>query len=402
MSAHHGRRSRGTTFVRIVTGRRKHPVNAHHTQVAFLSASSRLSPHSLITRWPSIQNHTALLSSATQSEIDDDPDRQAYDRIVTRLREQGEEELLASLTFELWKTFKGAERGEQPVPTERVELTKNDLMDLADVPLPEEIIDQTKEPPKFIGDTYLNNALMLLEAEYQQETDYAAYRVAPMTFTRFSRGGKTTMLYEMGNRLKAKRMNPLFVSFNEGSLYSTGAKGEQAFAPTLLDSVYLRAAWAAAKTETREAVAERAGVAVDRLRFSDWLKHVSVTRETIDNWLGDQPCVMLIDELNKVVKRERYLHMENDLGEYLKTDFLLKGQRYFVFSSHVTTIKNDLRKFLNCDSNRPVLQPRLPVIGVEDLKHVRDFYGASPAVTCWAGRSPALLWVSRNYKIANG
>ncbi len=46
-------------------------------------------------------------------------------------------------------------------------------------------------------------------------------------------------------------------------------------------------------------------------------------------WLNDTPCLLLIDELN-------LLNLFSD-GEFIKDPFLMKSNRYCVFSSHIVS-----------------------------------------------------------------
>ncbi|CEM00526.1 unnamed protein product [Vitrella brassicaformis CCMP3155] len=155
--------------------------------------------------------------------------------------------------------------------------------------------------------------------------------------------------------------------------------------------LFMRLAWVAAKDGLKEKVAEAAGRDVARLGFEGFISHARVDQETIDAWLSSQPCVLLIDELNQFVRPDRDSSEYQELGKYLKSTFLLRKNRYFLFTTHVAATSSSLNHFLASDSNRPVLQPQLPVIDEQDLGRMRSLLRAKPGEICWAGRSPGLI-----------
>ncbi|CEM00199.1 unnamed protein product [Vitrella brassicaformis CCMP3155] len=271
---------------------------------------------------------------------------------------------------------------------EPVQVTVSDLHLPADVPLPELEIS---EPPEFIGASAVNKVYALLLPEYRQATDFTDHRVAPMSLTRFSRGGKTRMLTEVGRKLKEEGLSPIYIGFCD----QTALKRREG---TTTRPLLMRLAWAAAKDELKEKVAKAAGEDVADLYFDHFASHANVDQETVDAWLSSHPCVLLIDELNQFVRPERDSSEYQELGKYLKSTFLLRKNRYFVFTTHVAATSSSLNDFLASDSNRPVLQPQLPVIDEQDLSHVRSLLRAKPGEVCWAGRSPGLICDWRHTK----
>ncbi len=59
------------------------------------------------------------------------------------------------------------------------------------------------------------------------KTDDAEYRVPPLALTRFARGGKTTTLSEIYDRLKRNGLNPILITFSgQGSRAYLQRQGE--------------------------------------------------------------------------------------------------------------------------------------------------------------------------------
>jgi hypothetical protein len=82
-----------------------------------------------------------------------------------------------------------------------------------------------------------------------------------------------------------------------------------------------------------------------------------VDEKWVEDWLGNQKCILFIDELN-------VLHdaIDANLASFLKNIFLLRFGRGMVFSSHVPSLNRKLSDFMNSDGNREVITRPLPVI----------------------------------------
>jgi hypothetical protein len=90
-----------------------------------------------------------------------------------------------------------------------------------------------------------------------------------------------------------------------------------------------------------------------------------VTKDVIIDWLGNKPCLLLIDELNVCTKNTTDDAKEK-IYSFLKTCFLIENNRYFVFSSHVISTSTEAGIYLEPSaSNREIILrwlPRIPDI----------------------------------------
>ncbi|KAI3656268.1 hypothetical protein MP638_002009 [Amoeboaphelidium occidentale] len=185
------------------------------------------------------------------------------------------------------------------------------------------------------------NELMLKE-----ETD--TYCIPPMAFVRCSRGGKTRALLETASMLKAQSpgLAVIYVSFNN-----------------LTDLI---------RSETDGLAALRRRIAYYSLKeapknndaFGDY-RRMDFLESNLLNWLGNSKCVLFVDELNLLGDR-----LNSELADFIKSRFLARKGRYFVFSSHKATTAVDLSNFMESQSNRGVLTPGLPL--VTNVQKARD------------------------------
>ncbi|CEM03587.1 unnamed protein product [Vitrella brassicaformis CCMP3155] len=294
-----------------------------------LGTINRMRPSAATARWPSMRRHTALLSAvATQAETAGD----------------------------------SSEAVGKPSLEGRVELTVDDLLPTADVPLPR--VDLTTEPEVFIGSDYMDKAYSLLLREYGRYDDSSA-RVMPMSFVGFQGAGKTRMLKELSKKLRQEGIPAIFIPFGDETEYNIDTEGAST---PLFDSLNLRLAWAAATDEARARVARAANVDVDKLNFTMWLRHAFISERTAREWLDYHPCLLLIDDLHRFATLqgdERY-EAEGKVGRYLKCNFLNRRDRHFVFAepNNATTVSGDFLSFLDPMFRkwRDLLRPELPLI----------------------------------------
>ncbi|CEL92040.1 unnamed protein product [Vitrella brassicaformis CCMP3155] len=249
---------------------------------------------------------------------------------------------------------------------------------------------QRREPAKYIGQNVIGvtatpaSITALLKAR-----DSGPFRVGPTVVTRFSRGGKTRMLKEIAKQLRAAKIPVLPITFND----ETSLDPKESSSRTLIESILLRIGWSAAKNETIEAVGKELGKEV--VNFGVWVGAVSVTEEVILQWLGDRPCVLMIDELNQLLKKKTpYVEgsPEAIVAAYLKTNWLGQPDRFLVFSSHVLTTSTNLQGFWVAGlGDRPMQQLRMPLI--ENVAEAREVISdaADEGQMCWVGRAPGLL-----------
>jgi len=235
--------------------------------------------------------------------------------------------------------------------------------------------------------------------------DSSSKRVRPMSFVGFQGAGKSRMLKELSKKLREEGIPAIFISFGDETDYDVDTEGAST---PLADSLNLRLAWAAATDDARARVARAANVDVDKLNFTMWLEHASINERTAYEWLNHQPCVtdnrtlkyhrqpcvLLIDDLNRfaTVKRGERSKAVDRVGAHLRCEFLNEVERHIVFAepNNVTTV-SDGRSLLEMLQKRHLLRPELPFIKENDLEQALKWNVTRGAI-CWAGRSPGLVW----------
>jgi hypothetical protein len=201
---------------------------------------------------------------------------------------------------------------------------------------PEEVVINVEtEPPFIASDNWLEDVTETIKTQ-MEEADGPS-RVPPMALMRCSRGGKTRALKEIGKSLKSQLPNAaiIYISFNNNSQL----KARELTDP--LAALRRRIAYAAMKDKPKD--------------FDD-IGDRDFREKDLNVWLGDLPCVLLIDELNLVTS------LNSDFAYYLKENFLSSKGRYFVFSSHIVTTAQKLSDCMESVSNRPLLAPQLPTV----------------------------------------
>ncbi|KAI3660472.1 hypothetical protein MP638_004301 [Amoeboaphelidium occidentale] len=224
------------------------------------------------------------------------------------------------------------------------------------------------------------------------ESDVVTDRIPPMAFVRCSRGGKTRALLEIASMLKAQSpgLAVIYVSFNNATevdasetdglaaLRKTRALKEiasmlKAQSPGLAVIYVSFNNWTNLKySETDGLAALRRRIAYYSLKeaprnndaFEDYRK-MEFSESDLLNWLGDNECVLFVDELNLLGDR-----LNSEFAHFIKSRFLARKGRYFVFSSHKATTAVDLSNFMESQSNRGVLTPGLPL--VTNVQKARD------------------------------
>jgi hypothetical protein len=236
---------------------------------------------------------------------------------------------------------------------------------------------EEENPPTFTApDNWLQSICEEIVLWKQQE-DTAAVRVPPLCLARCSRGGKTRSLYEIAKFLKEqwKDTAVVYVTFNAWSEIQEWEQHDP------VGALFRRIAFAALKGRSYK----------DSVKQYRYMKNQEVSKAWIEKWLGEQPCVLLIDELNKVKNLERPDSNSESLAKVLKDMFLTEKGRYFVFSSHLATTGDRLAEYMESTSAREVLKRALPLIpslqaARVNLKNVDlrvqevYFYGLVPAL----------------------
>ena len=135
-------------------------------------------------------------------------------------------------------------------------------------------------PPFMMGEWLTERVSEICEQYCMQDAPDGSYRKPPMTLVRCSCGGKTRGLCEMAHALKSKLPDAaiLRISLNDATNLSSCEQNDP------VGAVCRQIAFAA------QLVAPTS--------FNTF--HVHVSRDDIQTWLRDRPCMLLVDELNKL------------------------------------------------------------------------------------------------------
>ncbi|CEM16866.1 unnamed protein product [Vitrella brassicaformis CCMP3155] len=250
--------------------------------------------------------------------------------------------------------------------------------------------DPSQRQP-YIGQERVGDILRKLVGRYEANDGDHVVRVEPMVITRFSRGGKTRLMKQIGAGLHTQGIPALFITFNE----QTTPTDFELSACSPLQSISLRIAWATATPEALEKVAQALKKPVAELTFDDWVRTVSVSHRTIKEWLGSGPLVLFVDELNQRIPSNTVFEEEPlalELADFVLQHFLNKRQRYFVFSSQVAALGNSLLRYYSRFGFRGVYKLQIP--RVERISAVTESgicSGTHAGIVSWTGRVPGLL-----------
>jgi hypothetical protein len=206
-----------------------------------------------------------------------------------------------------------------------------------------------------------------------------------MGLVRFTRGGKSRALREIARYLKSqfKDMGVISVSMNEDTPLSDEEQNDP------LTALCLRIAFAARKDKS--------------VQFDAFRNTYYVTRDVIDDWLNssNEPIVLLVDELNLLEGLGAATQPRPDLEQprtrmdvpsFLKKNFLVGPNRYFIFTSHVSSTSAKLSVYMDSVSGRTVLIKKLPVVtSLLDARKKLKIPKLSAVMTIYCGLSPALL-----------
>jgi hypothetical protein len=232
------------------------------------------------------------------------------------------------------------------------------------------------EPPFCAEEGWMDACFAELQAGMNsQETNLS--RVQPMALIRCSRGGKTRALLELKKLFHQRVPNiaVIYVSFNDFSSLESWELRDP------IAALCRRIAFSA----LRERNATREGFKV--------FNRTLVLEYDIINWLGDIPCLLLIDELNV---------MELDhfgaplMAAFLKETFLYQRGRYFAFSSHVLPSGHGLADFMDSISERGIIIRQLPLIpSMADARNKFQWPDLTVRQALFRGRVPALISYTR-------
>jgi hypothetical protein len=214
--------------------------------------------------------------------------------------------------------------------------------------------------------------------------DSGGARVAPLAFIRCSRGGKTRALEEVAKSLRTAAPNVavLFVSFSFNDC--SGARAWEHADP--VRALCCRIAFAALFTDD-----DAAPTAAQYAQFADaW-----VTANDVESWLGDRPCLLLIDELNVLEMEDE---KERGLAYFLKSIFLTTKGRFFVFTSHRLPPPGTGVTFFmdHALSERVLIVEMLPLCpSVVDAQEKLGWDVITVREALYRGRVPALIFCTR-------
>jgi hypothetical protein len=140
-------------------------------------------------------------------------------------------------------------------------------------------------------------------------------KVPPLCISRFSKGGKTTILRYLFERLKADGFSPIIVSFN-GNFKAGGDSVLQAFCGHI-----------AMQFVDQHRVQSSSEIYCEPQNLIEWITATCMNR----------PVVLLIDELNQIS-----VPLHSSVSEFLKRAFLDVENRYLIFTTHVPLVLDNV------------------------------------------------------------
>ena len=198
---------------------------------------------------------------------------------------------------------------------------------------------------KFVNQKWLNEAMTIVRENCAKE-DNSVERVPPMGFICCHRGGKTRALKEIGIAIKASMPDTVVLSVSLAEYLPCESEKND-----LVTALCHRIAYFALDTVTKNSIRG----------FYDFRKNTCIDELSIIKWLGNQKCVLLIDDLNvgtadikKKVLRRFY--------KFLKDNFLSQAGRYLVFTSHAVSTTEQLLDYIDSVSKRWIVIKELPVV----------------------------------------
>ncbi|CAJ1335213.1 unnamed protein product [Effrenium voratum] len=231
------------------------------------------------------------------------------------------------------------------------------------------------QPDKFVDlDVRVENCVNVVMKHLPKETEGTTVRVPPAMLSRCMRGGKTTMLYKVFDKLKATKTQPIFISFNGDSLIHR--LDDEKPLHTMLRAI------AVALMKNKPANREEA----ERVRCS---------KEALKEYLEDKKdVVLLVDELNVLLKPNQADNYQ-DVGMFLRETFLDPAGRHLVFSTHIPT-STGLDRVLGKGAGSSREAETIPMPRCADMEQLRAMHPACDALTpleaVYLGYVPALIF----------
>lgn len=251
------------------------------------------------------------------------------------------------------------------------------------------------QTPPFVPPRWIDETVRIVLDNFTKSDDVCgALRVPPMALARCSRGGKTRALLEIGQALRTAGIVVIDVSFAD---YSDVEQWEQ---EDPLGALCRRIAFAG--LQGRNMLHSRA----------EWLdyKNTSVTGKQIRQWIGAQPCVLLIDELDaldglQVAGATASLSRGiEELVEFVQEVFIAPAGRYCVFTSHVVATAQLLERYMEpTHSGRDVIVRGLPIIeSVQTAREAFNWPELSVRQALYYGLVPSLIFEARKSELRPG
>ncbi|CAJ1357168.1 unnamed protein product, partial [Effrenium voratum] len=230
-------------------------------------------------------------------------------------------------------------------------------------------------PKRFLElDSCVDDCMQAVQDNLPLVTKSTKPRVPPAMLSRCMRGGKTTMLCKVFDRLKKEEKLPIFISFNGDSLVSK-LDGEK-----VLDTM-LRAI-AVSLMKNKPADKKDA----ERVRCSE---------KALKAYLADkQDVVLVVDELNVLLKANP-TDGHQDAGRFLREMFLDPAGRHLVFSTHIPTSAGlDQVLGKGAGSSRTVIPIKMPRCAeVQRLRGMHPNCAAlTPLEAVYFGYIPSLIY----------
>ena len=234
-------------------------------------------------------------------------------------------------------------------------------------------------------DACVEACMGLIEKYINQSDGSVTNRVPPTCAARCARGGKTTFLQKLGERLAEAQYLPIFVSFNGESPVK---RRDNELADEWL---YRTIAYAllGANSSLRQDVAAKFGT-------------VTCRESTLQPYFKSQKnVVLLVDELNQLLLKSpnnANRDAERQAARFMKDVFLGAEGAYMVFTSHVQSTGLDLTQYMEGNSVRGLEITGLPFAAeLEELQTMSTaFSGLTHMKAAYYSRVPALLWSSHD------
>ena len=220
--------------------------------------------------------------------------------------------------------------------------------------------------PEPIGlDKTINEALSITSSHIQESSNSSGtYRKPPLLISRMARGGKTTVLLAIFDRIKATGNNAMFITFNGSSNFKR---------------LY----------EESEEEAFYRVIAAQLVDLNGYRGKIVPDWEFLDHHIGESPFVLLVDEINALS-----FPVSGKLSIILKNYFLDKANRFLVFSSHLPVdLEGDFNRE-SAGSVRPCEVLSLPIC--MNMKLLREMGSKCAYITkstvAYYGGIPSLIY----------